>query len=300
MPPSPLAAGKHTSTLNNLAINYTVLANSANLPPIIVHPPPWGIGSELYINSFSRLASKYTVIIPSPRGNDDSERPASPEEMSSRHIVSDLEALRLHLGLEQFHAVIGHSSGGTIALGYAITHPKCLERLILLNSDLLGYKRQDVSFFNEVLGLFSADPPSTDEEFRAFMLKILPLYFCLPDLGGPEAFVKNWTTNPSLWAYGAYYAADSASAPGEGAPGDGNAKWKQIDELGHVEARTLVIAGEEDRTCPLDVSATIAQGVKRSRCAFSDACGHMSFVERPDFVWPVVDGFLEETFKVEM
>ncbi|ETI26277.1 hypothetical protein G647_03054 [Cladophialophora carrionii CBS 160.54] len=175
MSPSTLTAGKHTATLNGLKIHYTTLADSPGLPPILVHPPPWGVGAELYINTFARLASKYTVIIASPRGNDDSDRPASPTEMSSRHVVSDLEALREHLGLDAFPALIGHSSGGTVALGYAIAHPTRVRRLVLLNSDLLGFPRQDVSFFHEVLGHFAASPPTTDETFRAFMLRIMPL-----------------------------------------------------------------------------------------------------------------------------
>jgi pimeloyl-ACP methyl ester carboxylesterase len=294
MSSSALTAGKHTATLNGLTIHYTILADSPNLPPILVHPPPWGVGAELYINTFARLASKYTVIIPSPRGNDDSDRPASPAEMSTRHVVSDLEALREHLGLDRFPALIGHSAGGTVALGYAIAYPTRVERLILLNSDLLGYPRKDVSFFHDVLGHFAADPPTTDAAFRAFMLKIMPLYFAYPERGGPEAFASLWTRDPSLWAYGAYYSADSASPPGEGAPGDGNAKWRQVDELANVTAATLVVTGREDRTTGPEVSDRIASGVKRSRLVVVDACGHFSWVERPDVVWVVVDEFLAE------
>ncbi len=285
---------KYSTTLNALKISYTVLSTSATLPPILSHPTPWGIGAELYIKTLGpRLSSHYTVIIPSPRGTDDSQRPPSPEEMSSRHIVSDLEALRLHLGLDKFHAVLGHSSGGTLALGYAIDHPERVERLILLNSDLLGHVRDDVSFFTDLLGQLLTNPPTTDDEFRTFILDILPLYFALPDLGGPEEFARAWTTTPSLWAYMAYYAADSANLPGQGAPGNGNAKWKQINELSRVTARTLVLTGREDRTTPVEVSAAIAQGIKLSVCCFIGACGHVSWIERPDVVWDVVEDFLE-------
>ncbi|EXJ56708.1 hypothetical protein A1O7_07052 [Cladophialophora yegresii CBS 114405] len=295
MSSSTVTPGKHTAILNGLKIHYTILADSPDLPPILVHPPPWGIGAELYINTFARLASKYTVIIPSPRGNDDSDRPAWAEEMSSRHIVSDLEALRAHLGLDKFPALMGHSAGGTIVLGYAIAYPTRVERLVLLNSDLLGFPRTDVSFFHEVLGHFAANPPTTDEAFRAFMLQIMPLYFAHPERGGGlERLASLWTGNPSLWAYGAYYAADSASQPGEGAPGDGNARWKQVDELGNVAAATLVLTGRGDRVAGPEVSARIAAGVSRSRLVVVEECGHMSWVERPGEVWAVVDEFLAQ------
>ncbi|KIX98854.1 uncharacterized protein Z520_05315 [Fonsecaea multimorphosa CBS 102226] len=290
---SPLDPGKHTTTLNNLTIHYTVIADSPDLPPLIIHPAPWGIGAELYIKAFSRLSSKYTVIVPSPRGNDDSQRPSSAQEMSSRHIVDDLEALRTHLGLEKIRAM-GHSSGGTIALGYAITYPSRVEKLVLLNSDLLGYARQDRSFFEEAFKLFFENLPTNDAEFKQFLLKILPMYFALPELGGPAEFERLWTGEPSLWAYGSYYSANSASKPGEGAPGDGNARWNQAAELDKVTAPTLVLTGRQDRCTAPEVSAAIASGIKRSRLAILESCGHISWMEQPEEFWTVVNGFLEE------
>ena len=294
MSASPLSAGKHTATLNNLKIHYTVLADSPKLPPVVLHPPPWGIGTELYIKTFTRLASQYTVIIPSPRGNNDSERPASPEEMSSRHIVSDLEALRIHLGLEKFPYLMGHSAGGNIALGYAITYSSRVDKLFLFNSDLMGYKREDTSFFQEVFTQFFTNMPQNDDDFKAFMLKTMPLYFALPDLGGPDEVANSWAGKPTLWAFGTNAAADSASAPGEGSPGDGNTKWRQIDELDKVEARTLVLTGREDRTTAPEVSSRIASGIKKSLLCIIDACGHMSWIERPDVFWEVLEDFLDD------
>ncbi|ETI26276.1 hypothetical protein G647_03053 [Cladophialophora carrionii CBS 160.54] len=129
---------------------------------------------------------------------------------------------------------------------------------------------------------------------NAFQMTGANQYFAQPERGGPETLADLWTGNPSLWAYGAYYAADSASPPGEGAPGDGNAKWKQVDELGNVAAATLVLTGREDRVTGPEVSVRIAAGVRRSRLVVAEECGHMSWVERPGEVWGVVDEFLAQ------
>ncbi|KIW83440.1 hypothetical protein Z517_02685 [Fonsecaea pedrosoi CBS 271.37] len=291
MSASPLTPGKHTTTLNNLTIHYHVIADSPGLPPLIVCPAPWGIGADLYIKAFSRLSSRFTLIVPSPRGNDDSQSPANPQEMSTRHHVEDVEALRTQLGLEKIN-VMGHSAGGAVALGYAIVYPSRVEKLVLVNSDLLGYARQDRSFFEEVFKVFFENMPTNDADFRQFLLKIIPRYFAHPELGGPAEFEKQWTGAPSLWAYGSYYSADSAAAPGEGAPADGNAKWNEAAELHNVTAPTLVLTGRQDRVAAPEVSTAIADGIKGSKLAILESCGHMSWVEQPEQFWSAVDGFL--------
>lgn len=283
-PLSPLSPGTHTTTINSLTINYTILASSPGLPPLVIHPSPWGCGAEIYIKPFSRLSSEYTLIIPFPRGNDTSQSPEHPSDMSSRHIVSDLEALRQQLDLPKIN-LLGHSSGGTIALGYSIAHPDSVDKLVLLASDLLGYTRRDRSFFEEVGRIQASGPPiTTDAEFREFVLRIMPLYFARPEKGGPEAFRRAWTSTPSFWAYGSYYGADGAE---EG-------KWDQVAELGKVSAQTLVVVGRQDRTAGVEISETIAAGVRGSKLVVVEECGHMPWVEQEKEFWKVLEAFLAE------
>jgi proline iminopeptidase len=282
-----LAAGEYTTTISGLTIHYTIRTSSTGLPPLIVHPPPWGCGVDVYYSTFARLESKYTLIYPQPRGNDSSQKPDDPSQMSSRHIVDDLDLFRQHLGLEKI-SVLGHSSGGTIALGYAIAYPDKVDKLVLLDTDLLGYTRKDASFFADVTSIQTSPGVSVtnDAEFKAFVVKILPLYFAHPENGGPEQFEQAWSnTTASLWAYGAYYGADKSEA----------GKWDQFSELGKVQARkTLVLVGKQDRCCGVEVSEAVAQGVKGSQLVVIDDCGHFPWVEAAEEFWKVLEGFLSD------
>jgi proline iminopeptidase len=50
-------------------------------------------------------------------------------------VLLDVEALRIHLGLDQID-LLGHSAGGDLALLYAVRYPDRIGRLILLNPAL--------------------------------------------------------------------------------------------------------------------------------------------------------------------
>ena len=55
---------------------------------------------------------------------------ASLEDNTTWHLVSDIEALREHLGIERWQ-VFGGSWGSTLALAYAETHPTRVSELVL-------------------------------------------------------------------------------------------------------------------------------------------------------------------------
>ena len=65
------------------------------------------------------------------RGCGKSRPNASTVNNTTWHLVSDIEALREHLGIAKWHIVFGGSWGSTLALAYAQTHPKSVGSLAL-------------------------------------------------------------------------------------------------------------------------------------------------------------------------
>jgi proline iminopeptidase len=72
----------------------------------------------------------YRVVLFDQRGSGRSTPHASLEENTTWHLVSDIEQLRKHLGIDRWQ-VFGGSWGSTLALAYAETHPDRARELVL-------------------------------------------------------------------------------------------------------------------------------------------------------------------------
>ena len=73
-----------------------------------------------------------SVVFYDQRGSGLADPVTDPELLSLDHHVRDLEALRLHLGVQRI-VLVGHGAGAPIAAEYAADHPTHVERLVLLH-----------------------------------------------------------------------------------------------------------------------------------------------------------------------
>ncbi|MDN4492844.1 alpha/beta fold hydrolase [Ureibacillus aquaedulcis] len=81
---------------------------------------------NLFANPF---ADHYTVYLVNLRGCGNSTDDNTIYNYSLQDSVEDLEAIRRSLGIEKW-IFAGHSTGGMLALKYAITHPKSLVHIV--------------------------------------------------------------------------------------------------------------------------------------------------------------------------
>ena len=86
----------------------------------------------------------YRIVLVDQRGCGRSTPFASLEENTTWHLVSDIEALRAHLGIEKWQ-VFGGSWGSTLALAYAETHPSRVSELVLRGIFLL--RDEEIQWF---------------------------------------------------------------------------------------------------------------------------------------------------------
>ncbi|EXJ62911.1 hypothetical protein A1O7_03354 [Cladophialophora yegresii CBS 114405] len=213
---SLLTPREHETNLNDLSIHNTVQSSG---PVLLFVTPRWGISRSIYATTQQPLEEHFTVIYLSPRGCDDSERPASASLMLSRPVGCN-----------------GHSDGGVLALAYAMYYPSRLGRLVPLCTNLLGHLRKDISSRTKFRALFEAANPQDGDALTEFMLTAFHLYFYKPEPYVPK--LKDvWTGKPSLWAHRARYESE------------GEDGWVMEKELGKVEAKTLVLTGKQDACC---------------------------------------------------
>jgi proline iminopeptidase len=102
--------------------------NPGGLPVLFVHGGP-GAGCEPYHRRFFD-PEVYRIILFDQRGCGHSKPHASLEGNTTQALVSDMESIREHLGIERW-LLFGGSWGSTLSLVYAETHPERVAGLIL-------------------------------------------------------------------------------------------------------------------------------------------------------------------------
>ena len=262
-------------------------------PVLVCHPGGPGF-SALYFGDLAGLWERFTLVLLNPRGTGSSDRPKDPRAYEIEDYVSDLEELRVHLGLERL-LLLGHSHGGVVAQAYAARYPGRVERLVLA-STLARFgppqqeamregmdKRSGQPWYADAMAALEAEQEgkfASDEEMAELIWREQPLYFA--HYGAAEAgyidTLRAETPN-----------ADSLRFFNENI-------FETFDlrgELGAITAPTLVITGEEDFICGPVCAEEIAAGIKGARKVIVGDSGHSIFIEQPEEFEREVAEFLE-------
>jgi proline iminopeptidase len=116
--------------------------NPNGKPVVFLHGGPGG-GTEAKHRRYFDPAV-YRIVLFDQRGCGKSTPFASLEANTTWDLVSDIETLRAHLGIERWQ-VFGGSWGSTLALAYAETHPNRVSELVLRGIFLL--RREEIRWF---------------------------------------------------------------------------------------------------------------------------------------------------------
>lgn len=119
---------------------YEQCGNPDGQPVVFLHGGPGGGLTPDYRRFFDPNA--YRIVLFDQRGSGKSTPHASLKENTTWHLVSDIEQLRQHLGIEKW-MVFGGSWGSTLALAYAQTHPERVSALVLRGIFLCRKKEID-------------------------------------------------------------------------------------------------------------------------------------------------------------
>ena len=177
-------------------IYYEESGNPNGKPVLFAHGGPGG-GTDPKMRRFFDPAA-WRIILFDQRGCGKSRPHAELTDNTTWHLVADMEALRVHLGVERWQ-VFGGSWGSTLALAYAQTHPERVSELVLRGIFLLRHKelqwfyQEGTSFiFPDAWEAYLAPIPPAE---RGDMIGAYYKRLTSPDAGLRKAAAKAW----SVW-----------------------------------------------------------------------------------------------------
>lgn len=152
--------------------------NRDGIPVVFLHGGPGSGSSPKHRRFFDPRA--YRIIVYDQRGAGRSRPLGELRDNTTGHLVTDLEALRLHLGIDRW-LVFGGSWGSTLALAYAQSHPNHCLGLILRGiflcrrSEIDWFMRGMRTVFPEVWHQFAAYLPENErgELLQAYYRRLI-------------------------------------------------------------------------------------------------------------------------------
>jgi len=277
------------TTADGLKLAYSITGSG---PLVIVQAPGWGIGKGYLERFLVPLTEKFTLISFLPRGTLPSGRPADESAMSSADMSEDIEALRLHLDQDKL-TLFGHSNGSSIIQAYASKYHLRVDKLLLISSQLIGFndsatsqkfaqaRAADPRYANALSSFPKAFAAQSDDEFRDALVDLIPFYFA-----HPETYAKTWQDMVAesviqVWPFIAQSKVD-------------NNNNQPLPELAKIQAKTLIMVGDQDAFCTVRTSEQIHAGIPSSKLVVLNECGHFPWNECKEEFFAEVLKFLGE------
>jgi proline iminopeptidase len=288
---SQLYPGEYDVTLNEVQIHYTVRGPQRAAPVMIAHSGGPGMDARDW-DDFAKIDDFVTLVVIHPRGSGLSG-PAAGNAYLLPDYAADVEALRLHLGLDK-PIVMGWSHGGMVAMQFAFTYPESLSQLILFDtSAYFGEFLSDIegpvqAFKNETwfeksftaLKAEWAGEYQTDEDMARLWAEEMKFYFKKFDERA-ETYHER-TKNLPIRIAPLKVFNDSEAATLDLRP-----------HLRKIRVPTLVIVGRHDFITNVAMAEEMVKHIPNARLEIFEDSGHFALVEEPEKFYRVIKEFVE-------
>lgn len=270
-------------------LHYDLLGSAnSDAAPIAVHAGGAGRHPE-YLGDLAGLAALRPLAVLHQRGVGDSARPADPATGAWHRLDADLEALRVHLGVERLD-LLGHSAGTRVSLAFAARYPARLGRLCLVTpppgwltevpsdtDELVARRRGEPWFPAFETALAQEQHATTMAQRRALHPGLAPMTWAdWDDRAKAHEPVGDW----SIEALDAFFAEPL--------------REDLLPALRAITSPVLVVAGGSDALLGLRPVVAVAELFTAGRAVVLDA-GHYPWVEAPERFLAEVGAFFTAT-----
>lgn len=283
-----LTPGEFDITLNGVQIHYTVRGTG---PVMIAHSGGPGMDARDW-DDFAGIDDFVTIVAIHPRGSGLSG-PAAGDAYLLPDYAADVEALRVHLGVEK-PIVMGWSHGGMVAQQFACTYLNSLSKMILFDTS---------AYFGEFLGDIESavqgfrNEPWFEKSFAALKAEWDGNYETDGDMARLWAeemkfYFKTFGTREEG------YHERTKDLPIRMAPlkvfNDREAASMDLRPcLKDIAVPTLVIVGRHDFITNVSMAEEMVKHIPNARLEIFEDSGHFALVEEPEKFYRVIREFIE-------
>jgi non-heme chloroperoxidase len=260
---------KSVQLSDGLQLPYVDQGDPAASPLLFVH----GIADSwrAFERVLNHLPESVRAIAVTQRGHGDAARPASgyrPGDFAG-DVLGFMDAIELEAAV-----IVGGSSGGVVARRFAIDHPERTLGLVLLGSP---FSLRDKPGAGEIWEMVSR---LEDPIGEAWLREIAESIVVQPV---PKPFVEtlvqeNLKVPARVWK----------------ATFKGLLEDDSSEDVGRIQAPTLILWGDRDSILPLSDQEAYAAAIPRARLVTYSGAGHAFYWEEPQRVAADLVSFLEE------
>lgn len=247
-------------------LRYTVSGRNHGPPLLLLHP--LGAGLEVWQPQLAELEQRFRVLRMDLRGHGGSTlADGAPAPCTMADLLDDACAVLDRLDIARAHWC-GLSLGGAIALQAAVTAPQRVRRLVLADTAASFPPRE--RWDERIAAVLGGG-------MEPLIEPILQRWFTAPFMAGSPDAVE--TVRAMLRATQPRGYAEAC---------DALRGFDLTARLGEVRAPTLVIAGAQDVSTPIERAVELVDGIVGAELEVLDAA-HLSNVEQPaDFTAALV------------
>jgi len=246
--------------------------------------------ASAYLDDLGGLSAEVSLVLLDLRGTGESAVPAEVASYRCDRLVDDVEALRVHLGLDRIH-LLAHSAGAAVALLHAARYPDRIDRLALINPSprVVGLEVTDLDR-RRVAELRRGEPWFPDafaaleralagEATSADWDDLVPFIYGRWDTVA-QAHVAQEVHLRNAEAAGIYYSAGALDPEATRAC------------LARLPAPVLLVAGEYDVELPPRCAAEYADLFPQAELAVQPGGGHFPWLDDPQSLVRTVRRFM--------
>ncbi len=242
-------------------------------PAVLLHGFP--TSSHLWRDLVPILAPRFRVIAPDLLGYGDSGRPEDLSALTVRRQAGHIRELMDMLGIDD-PAVVGHDIGGGIAQLLALEDG--VRTVVLVDSvSFDSWPIEAVRMLQDV-----RDEQVDVELARTMVRTALEMGMSRPELLAEEdrdEYLRPWSEDPMAVIRAA-----------RGIDGDGLVGTES--RLGALDARALVVWGEEDPFQPAEWAERLGEAMPGATVALLPGCSHYVTEDAPQAVLPLIADYL--------